>query len=381
VPIQRQNFQEEIHLTFEGPPHVRIENTLAKPGEDQIKVLVHAGRFAQTGDAAIRIDATAGHYHAEARLPVHIAPPDPGSYKAVQGENPRLIENRGEYYGRLTLNLADGTSIPFVLVAGTRAGSLAPFYIMENKVSNSLFRRFASANPAQARDPHWRRGGRIAYAQANRSGELEVVEIDLGTPDGWPVLRCSAEDAAHFASWLGGSLPTDSQWDAAAGRGDRKLSGPFLGEAKELIPWLRILGPTSVPFVANLGITPAPQWDWPRQLPLVAVNRPLEGPMPAGTALLDVSPSGCRDMAGNGYEWTRKVFLEDVGKRSVPLKDPQADDAVILRGQGYAQSRPLLFTDLTNEESNYYLPRYQDREEYLRKAAQTSFRVVLEPEW
>jgi serine/threonine protein kinase/formylglycine-generating enzyme required for sulfatase activity len=383
--IERRNFDEDIRLTFEAPPHVRIDDTLAKPGQDQVEVSARAGRFAATGEAIVRVGATAGHFHHEALLALRIEPPDsaPGyaeSYRVVRGEEPRQLNERRTFYGRITLLLEDGTAIPFVLVAGSSPEGSRPFYIMEDKVSNGLFRCFISVNSSFARDPHWRRGGRISYTQRSPGGRSEVVEMDLGAPENFPVFRCSAEEAGRFAEWLGGMLPSDHEWDAAAGRGVEKLAGPFRGDPRKLIPWIRQRGrwwpqPGFAPLIA-----PFPQLDWPAQVPLIAVNRAMEGPLPIGSAMVDVSPNGCRDMSGNGYEWTRKVFLEDLSKRSVPLKDPQADDAVILRGQGYAQSRPLLFADLASEDSNYYLPRYQDREEYVRKAAQTSFRIVLEPE-
>src|SRR5262249_44956440 len=265
--ITRNNFAGEIHLTFDAPPHIHLNDALAKPGEDQVELVAQAGRFAATGEAGVAIGATAGHFHLESQLPLRVAPPDPPtgcgrSYQAVRGEDIQYGANRKKYYGRLTLILADGTPIPFVFVPGSSSGSAVPFYIMENKVSNGLFRRFASANPSFALDIHWRRGGRIFYMLRNSAGQSELVEMDLGAPDSAPVLRCSPEDAGRFAQWLSGILPADYEWDAAAGRGEKKLAGPFQADPKKLLPWLALQSRGWFQPSFGAAITPAPQWDW-----------------------------------------------------------------------------------------------------------------------
>src|SRR5262249_34088687 len=146
------------------------------------------------------------------------------------------------------------------------------FYMMEDKVSNALYREavgdpsfqekvaeFAARQPATVRN-EWENGG-----LADRK--------DVGAADGrLPVLRGTGTGAHCFASWLGGDLPTVLQWDKAAGKLDG-AEAPFRDPKK-----------------------PLATGD-------VAVGRPADGPMPVGTAARDVSPFGCRDMAGNGKEW------------------------------------------------------------------------------
>ena len=98
----------------------------------------------------------------------------------------------------------------------------------------------------------------------------------------------------------------------------------------------------------------------------IAVGR--EKPMPVGTAPRDVSVFGCRDMAGNGREWTR----------TVATGDPDHEDAVVvfplgivtplrLRGHSYLDTDPYLF---------------EQREPDEKKSGDTGFdvgfRVVLE---
>jgi len=56
----------------------------------------------------------------------------------------------------------------------------------------------------------------------------------------------------------------------------------------------------------------------------------LKAPLRIGDAKADISPYGCRDMFGNGFEWTR----HEPGDRSVKL-----------RGQTFKAETPLLFED------------------------------------
>ena len=62
--------------------------------------------------------------------------------------------------------------------------------------------------------------------------------------------------------------------------------------------------------------------------------------MPVGTATHDMSWCGCRDMAGNGYEWTRNFVNGDtVSSPSLPARAA----GIELRGQPYDAEQPLNF--------------------------------------
>ena len=74
----------------------------------------------------------------------------------------------------------------------------------------------------------------------------------------------------RFAEWMGGLLPSDQEWDVAAGRYEdekKRGEGPFLG---------------------------------PEDKADVAIKRAQEGPMRVGEAKGGISLHKCRDMAGNG---------------------------------------------------------------------------------
>src|SRR5205807_1035272 len=92
-----------------------------------------------------------------------------------------------------------------------------------------------------------------------------------------PVLGVNFIQADCFAQWLvtGGALPTKEQWEKDAVR-----EPPLLPEDSENPPggWVGF-----------------------------AIDRLTQGPLPVGQAERDVSKCGCRDMGGNGCEWTRSL--------------------------------------------------------------------------
>jgi formylglycine-generating enzyme required for sulfatase activity len=197
-----------------------------------------------------------------------------------------------------------GKKVEFVLIPQQdRAGALPSFYIMKNKVTNELFREYASDQRTQLRpETHWELGARKGTA------DLPAEEH----PD-FPVFRVHIADAEGFARWMAGQrgyLPSAPQWDQAAGQGDWPFDGPFNVPREELTK------------------------------EIVAFNRRMEGPLPAGTASADISRYGCRDMAGNGMEWTRTIFLRETVASVSELNGQE----VALRGGSYFQgTEPYTF--------------------------------------
>ena len=72
----------------------------------------------------------------------------------------------------------------------------------------------------------------------------------------------------------------------------------------------------------------------------MAIGRGKEGPLPVGAATKDLSRFGCRDMAGNGMEWTR----------------PRENDPsmVYLRGHKFYDLRPFWFEDRDTQSEFCY---------------------------
>jgi len=153
-----------------------------------------------------------------------------------------------------------------------------------------------------------------------------------------PVMNVTYNQAVEFAKWLGGSVPSCEQWDSAAGLYRQKVAepwkhGPFTG-----------------------------QWNAGAATPQIAVARGDAGPRPVGEAADDVSPFGCRDMAGNGNEWTSE-------------ESPPPGAMVTLRGQSYDQDRPLAFDDL-RAQNRRITNNAQPPDEPL---SHVGFRIVIEP--
>jgi formylglycine-generating enzyme required for sulfatase activity len=214
------------------------------------------------------------------------------------------------------------------------------FYIMRDKVSRDLFR-------AGMRDPAMQ-----ALLAERRKTDPESVQPDGAIEAAWaakkwaqpgsdaerqlPATLMTVTEAYCFAKWLAGpdgNLPTEQQWDKAGGKADG-ASGPFVDSWKK----------------GDGGI---------------ALD--LKSPRPVGTSDEDVSLFDCRDMAGNGREFTRDVIVNGITRAVVPLtRKATYEDSVRLRGHIFIADQPYRFGDEA-EILEYDGPRDD-----------VGFRVVLE---
>ncbi len=284
-----------------------------------------------------------------------LPPPCPaGTFRAVAGTGTRSVRGK-DYHEQIECVLADGSSVRFLLIASEARKQVVPFYLMEDMVWNDLYARFADR---QASEPYWRLGARakgrglfgphgglapfgpdpllLTFSVGRMWLVMERPDVpaylphpdDLGVAGDkgrLPVMRVWIEDAHRFARWLGGLLPSDEEWDLAAGRWDKSdRQGPFLPDWKQ------------------------------GEKDTIAVGREFAGPMPVGAAVKDRSLHGCHDMAGNGLEWTRTYLhgLIDRGEYTGPESIPPAAKEVrfVLRSRSYTDARPLQFRDLEGGE-------------------------------
>jgi hypothetical protein len=324
ISIDRHEFTEPVELTIDHVPDaVIVPETITIPkDQNRIEVEVIAQKQAAPVTMKIKVFAAKGQAPKDFDLTVVRWRPD---WRMVPGATVRTIDGKN-YYSAIDVLKGD-MPIRFLLIPKGEYNE--SFYIMENKVSVGQFEKFASLNRQFVKFDDWTRGA--------VAGDQDLKN----TNKRHPVMRVHVEDAHHFARWLGGDLPTAKEWDKAAGRYESNQGeGPFQGT-----------------------------WD-PTDKSAIAVGRDSEGPMEVGKATNDISVFGCRDMAGNGREWTRNLFA-DVDDRTVPIDHPKPSDMVIVRGHSYGRPDPLRFRDLKEL-------REIEAQHYRTPDPTIGFRVVLD---
>jgi formylglycine-generating enzyme required for sulfatase activity len=335
LTIHRTALREPITFTTAWraghDEHVTVQPPAEAKGDadtQTVTLTVEAGQDARPGTAGtIRVSASAGGPEREQALRVTVLFLPSGD---VQGTEPQIDPDGKSFYKKLTwFTPGRRTPVEFMVIPHERREDPPTFYMMVNKVSVGLFREFAASPEYKDKVPP--EGQDRPPPKGKDQGE---------TLPGWnsgkweancPVFGVTFPEAQLFAKWVGGDVPTTDEWDRAAGLnawdGKDPLTGPFQG-----------------------------QWD-PANKPDIAVGS-RKPPRPVGQATADVSTSGCRDMAGNGFEWTRTYFDRN---DPVPL--------LLMRGQGFGMWGPLLFKDIKDEGGAP--PRRADKN--------VGFRVVIEP--
>lgn len=142
-----------------------------------------------------------------------------------------------------------------------------------------------------------------------------------------PVINVTWEQASTYCHWRGKRLPTEAEWEMAAGW-DANTG------AKSLWPW----GNTPTVGKANIGDNAA------------------KGPMAVGTNPDDHSPNGVWDMGGNVREWVSdwyKVDYYSAGDNTNPRGPTYRrgeGEGWVVRGGSYAD--PLEAARSANRDSN-----------------------------
>lgn len=150
-----------------------------------------------------------------------------------------------------------------------------------------------------------------------RFGRREPVPPDE------PVLHVSWHEAEAFARWAGKRLPTEAEWERAAGWHDH--------EGKFRYPW----GQEWMGFEASL-------------------DRRRFSPAPAGSYAGGVSPVGCVQMGGDVWEWTSSHFQPYPGFLAFPYPECSeiyfGDEYRVLRGGSWATDGLVARTSFRNWE-------------------------------
>jgi serine/threonine protein kinase/formylglycine-generating enzyme required for sulfatase activity len=343
VALRRYRLAGPITFSFgrrpDGITITREPDT--NPDYAQFRVAADLNARASTTPETLTFRAAAGARSKASSISLKIVPPTvtlpPGCVSApgarLERVGPKVYPGRVVRVvppAKLEPSEFGDLKVDFLLIKKDHRTDPDPFYIMENKVWNALFARFIAEKPESAEDN--------AMWQPIAKGRVRLPP----TKERLPATDMTGREAYLCAEWLGGKLPTCEQWDKAAGVFDPgERTGPFVGT------WSS---------GDKTGIA-------------IGRDGAKDGPLPVGTAPLDISPFGCRDMAGNGMEWTRNAMAQGV---LVPLKPGQMD-LILTRGRMYRFPEPFRFDDLKD-------PNKVDSWRYGDSSDELGFRVVLEIE-
>lgn len=310
---------DAIHVTeVEG---VSLRGTPAGLGTLQFEIAAHID--ALPADYTTDVSCTVDGYTVASPFRFNVAPPttptQTHSNWQADSESGYTLVGDNIYDNRILCDVG-GERVAFRLIPRRSSDDPATFYMMENKVWNSLFQKFVDQLSEKDREA-W-------MSNSWQDGVLAgLTPLTANDHPRLPVFKVHFDDAVKFARWMGGKLPTLRQWSKACGYHEQGHHG----------------APTNLP-VAQL--TPK----------LVAYDRISDGPMPVGEAAADVSLFFCRDMAGNGSEWVRV---------------PDNPHVVATMGAGYQDPAPFTFD---TEEAVTGIRAYDKLPD-----ASVSFRVVLFP--
>jgi iron(II)-dependent oxidoreductase len=211
---------------------------------------------------------------------------------------------------------------------------LPPFRIDRAPVTNGEFAEFIDSRGYRSRknwsDAGWewreREDAKAPLYWEHSAYGWERVRFGKREPiTPWePVQHVSCYEAEAFAHWAGKRLPTELEWERAAGWHDH--------EGKFRYPW----GQAWMGFEASL-------------------DRRRFSPAPAGSYSGGVSPVGCVQMAGDVWEWTASTFRPYPGFTSFPYPECSevnfGDDVRVLRGGSWATDALLARTSFRRWES------------------------------
>lgn len=224
-------------------------------------------------------------------------PPTPEPATAIPGPTLVPVSLAGPQAGS-EMAWADGSVLVFVPAGQFTMGSGSPdapertvylddYWIYQTEVTNSMYAFCvavgACAPPAQ---------------------ELGAPVYDNPVYANYPVVGVSWDMAANYCSWIGGSLPTEAQWEKAA-RGSSGAPYPWGSEEANCD-----LGN----FAGCIGA-------------LTDVNRYADG----------ASPYGVLDMSGNVFEWVSDFYAENYYD-SAPAENPggpESGEFRAVRGSGF----------------------------------------------
>ena len=184
---------------------------------------------------------------------------------------------------------------------------LSTYEISRYEITNAQYRAFIEATDRPTPRGH---NGEETWGDETLNGDTQ------------PVVGVTWFDAQAFAEWVGGSLPTEAQWERAA-----------RGTETRTYPW---------------GDTP------PRARQHANFARRYNRPMPVGQFPKGASPDGIADLAGNVWEWCLDEYSPtayqrnsgDVSRNPINLRFRDVLRARVIRGGAWDVGRAFLRSSL-----------------------------------
>lgn len=248
--------------------------------------------------------------------------------------------------GRFLLGARAGEPFVFDNEKWAHPVQVKPFAIARGAVTQSQFAAFVEDSGYQREEFwseqgwRWRQGARAerpVYWKRDANSEWLRRDFDRWAPlePHRPVIHVCWYEAEAYSQWAGRRLPTEAEWEAAAAA--QLHPGRSLSGEKRLFPWGEK--------------PPAPgrvNTDW-RAGGCIDV-----GALGAGD-----TPSGCRQMMGNVWEWTSSPFLPYPGFTADPYKEysePWFETRKVLRGGCWTTRARMI----RNTWRNFYTPDRRD---------------------
>lgn len=187
---------------------------------------------------------------------------------------------------------------------------LSAYQISRYEITNAQYRAFIEATGRPTPRGHQ---GEETWKDENFNADVQ------------PVVGVTWFDAQAFAEWIGGSLPTEAQWERAA-----------RGTARRIYPWGN--DPPKVRHHANFA-------------------RRANRPTPVGQFPNGNSPNGIADLAGNVWEWCLDEYnpsfyqqnSKDVRRNPINLRYRDVLRARVIRGGAWDVGSVFLRSGLRSE--------------------------------